>query len=131
MAASLISLPALAILKLVTWKERHFNAPFQDAHDLMLIVGDYLGLGNDERLWNDFAAWTADENFDYGDAGARMLGRDMRALLDRPGVERVGNLLAAESDEQSPGTLANAMRPADPDRARNLLAGVCQGLLEP
>ncbi len=128
--AKLISLPGLAILKLVTWIDRHFNVPLKDAHDLMLIVGEYLALGNADRLWIEFADWTAEESFDYEDAGARMLGRDMRALLDRRGVERIRVILAAETDEESPGTLANAMRPADPDKARKLLAVLHRGLLE-
>lgn len=127
--ARLISLPALAILKLVTWKDRHFNTPLKDAHDLMLIVGEYLALGNADRLWTEFVEWTAEESFDYEDAGARMLGRDMLASLDRRGVERIGAILIAETYEESPGTLANAMRPANPDKARKLLAVLYQGLL--
>ncbi len=128
--ARLISLPALAILKLVTWKDRHFSAPLKDAHDLMLIVGEYLAFGNVDRLWTEFADWTAEESFDYEDAGARMLGRDMLAVLDRRGVERIGAILAAETDEGSPGILANAMRSTDPDKARKLLAVLYRGLLE-
>ncbi len=53
--AKLSSLPALAILKLVTWRDRHFSASRKDAHDLMLIIGEYLALGNEDRLWSEFA----------------------------------------------------------------------------
>ena len=125
-----ISLQALTLLKLLAWKARHYTAPAKDAHDLMLVVGDYLALGNEERLWNEFIDWTADDSFDYEAAGARMLGRDIRALLDQRGAERVGALLATETDIASPGTLANAMRPADPDKARTLLTHLYHGVME-
>ena len=128
--AKLISLPALAMLKLVTWKARHNHTPGKDAHDLMLIAGNYCALGNADRLWDEFAGWTDEDQFDYDLAGARMLGRDMRALLDRHGAERIAAILAEETDEESPGKLTGAMHPANPNKARNLLAALYQGLLE-
>lgn len=126
----LISLPALAMLKLVTWKARHNYVPGKDAHDLMLIVGNYCALGNADRLWNEFVDWTNEDQFDYDLSGARMLGGDMHALLERYGVERVAGILVEEVDEESPGKLTGAMHPANPVKARNLLAALYRGLLE-
>ncbi len=94
--ASVVSLPALALLKLICWNERHYVSPGKDAHDLMLILKNYLPVGNEARLWGEFAAWTQDEGFDYECAGARMLGHDVRALLDEKGVQRVSGLLGSK-----------------------------------
>jgi len=79
--ARVVSLPALALLKLVCWKDRHHRSPRKDAHDLQLIVRSYLAAGNESRLWDEFTPWTQEDDFDYERAGARMLGHDMGALL--------------------------------------------------
>lgn len=128
--AQLTSLPALTLLKLIAWKERHHRSPGKDAHDLMLIAGNYMALGNAERLWSTFAGWTEEDLFDYDLSGARMLGRDMRDLLEHRSVARVAAILAEESDPESPGRLAGAMRSADPGTALKLLAALRRGFLE-
>ena len=89
-----VALSALALLKLVCWHDRHYESPHKDAHDLLLILKNYLPAGNEPRLWDEFADWTQEDTFDYELAGARMLGHDMRAILDDEGIERVGGLLS-------------------------------------
>lgn len=128
--ARVVSLPALALLKIVCWQDRHYEAPRKDAHDLLLIVENYINAGNMERLFDEFLEWTHDERFDYELSSARMLGHDIRALLDAAGIERVGRLLADQTDEQSAGRLAAEMDSNNQDRARSLLGAILGGMME-
>lgn len=113
-----VSLPALALLKIVCWKDRHYQAPRKDAHDLHLILGNYLHAGNEDRLWNEFLDWAQEEDFQYELAGARMLGHDMRELLDADGIHRLGDLLSEQADSRTPARLPSEMNADEPDRAR-------------
>lgn len=127
--ASVVSLPALALLKLVCWQDRHQSAPKKDALDLQLIVTNYLQAGNESRLWAEFLEWTQQDDFDYEPTGARMLGRDIGALLDAAGRARIVDLLVRQSNQEHPA-LPLEMNRADPDRARRLLAAILRGLKE-
>jgi predicted nucleotidyltransferase len=124
-----VSLPALALLKLVCWHDRHYQSPRKDAHDLQLILRNYLYAGNEGRLWAEFVYWTQEDDFDYERAGARMLGHDVRALLDAEGIERVGGLLSEQASSVTPARLPAEMNPAEPDRARALLDAMRGGML--
>lgn len=117
----LISLPALALLKIVCWHDRHYEYRGKDAHDLNLIIRNYLIAGNEERLWDEFAAWTQQDDFDFESAGARMLGHDIRSLLDHAGVERIAAVLTEQSDHEVPALLPSEMNAHEPERARVLL----------
>ncbi len=125
-----VSLAALALLKIVCWRDRHYRSPRRDAHDLQLILKSYLIAGNETRLWGEFSDWTQDDDFDYERAGARMLGHDVRALLDDGGIERVGGLLSEQASSITPARLPAEMNAAEPERARALLDAMLGGLLE-
>jgi len=125
-----VSLPALGLLKIVCWHDRHYESPRKDAHDLMLIVKNYLQAGNQARLFDEFVDWTQEDAFDYEQAGARMLGHDVRVLLDEDGLERVGRLLSEQADPETPARLPSEMAPGDPDRARALLEAMLGGMME-
>jgi predicted nucleotidyltransferase len=125
-----VSLPALALLKIIAWQDRHYQAPGKDAHDLMLIAANYLDLGNQERLWDEFLDWTRDESFDTRHAGARMLGIDIGKLLNRTGRERVLRIMNDQADMDRPALLPQQMDHHDPDRARALLQGMIEGLID-
>jgi predicted nucleotidyltransferase len=124
------SLPALALLKIVCWNDRHYASPRKDAHDLLLIVKNYLLAGNEGRLLDQFVEWTQENSFDYELAGARLLGHDVRALLDDQGIEKVGRLLSEQADPRTPAQLPAEMAPGDPDRARALLDAMLRGLMD-
>ncbi|MSQ58323.1 MAG: hypothetical protein EXR36_01370 [Betaproteobacteria bacterium] len=124
-----VSLPALALLKIVCWKDRHYQSPRKDAHDLILILGNYLGAGNEARLFDEFVGWTREEAFDYGLAGARTLGHDVRTLLGEKGIERVAGLLSEQASSHTPALLPAEMYHAEPDHARALLTAMLGGLL--
>lgn len=125
-----VSLPALALLKIVCWSDRRYASPRKDAHDLLLIVKNYLQAGNQARLFDEFVDWTQEDSFDYQLAGARMLGHDVRVLLDDQGIERVGGLLSEQADTRTPARLPSEMLPGDPDRARALLDAMLGGMTE-
>jgi predicted nucleotidyltransferase len=116
-----ISLPALALLKIVCWRDRHYSHPGKDAYDLDLIIRNYLSAGNEARVWHEFEAWTQEDDFDFESAGARMLGHDIRFLLDNVGVERICAILSEQSDQHVPGLLPSEMPAHDSERARALL----------
>jgi hypothetical protein len=59
-----------------------------------------------------------------------MLGHDVRALLDRVGIDRVSALLSKQVDPDNPGRLPSEMNIDDPDRARALLDAMLRGVLE-
>lgn len=125
-----VNLPALALLKLVCWQDRHLRSPKKDASDLQLIMANYLQAGNEHRLWDEFLTWTQGDDFDYAVAGARMLGRDIGILLDGAGRDRIARLLSAQSSEERPGPLIFEMNQSEPERPRRLLAAMLLGLRE-
>lgn len=127
----LVSLPALALLKIVCWHDRHYERRGKDAHDLNLIIRNYLIAGNEERLWHEFAAWTQEDDFDFEIAGARMLGQDIRSLLDDAGVERIAPILSEQSDREVPALLPSEMSPYEPERARVHLEAMLHEIRNP
>lgn len=125
----MVSLPALALLKIVAWDDRHHRSPGKDAADLMLIVRNYLKVGAaEERLWNEFIAWTEAEDFDYEHSGARMLGHDIRQLLGKQDLERIVEILRRQIDEDLIGALPQEMDRRSPEKARVLLRSLCNGV---
>lgn len=125
-----VSLPALALLKLVCWQERHYQSPRKDANDLQMIMLHYINTGNEPRLWDEFVDWTQEENFEYELVGPRMLGHDLANLLDAPGRAKIAQLLLQQIDVANPCVLPNEMSTNDPDRAVAWLEAVLHGLLE-
>lgn len=129
-----VSLPMLAVLKVLAWKDRHRATQGKDAVDLALIMRRYLEVGNLDRLYADFA-YVINENFDFEPTGAWLLGRDARAQLIEHSarVERmIGALdavLARELDADGTQTLALQMNPTTPDEALKLLGAFHRGLL--
>lgn len=125
-----VTLPALALLKLVCWKDRHLRSPRKDAADLQLIVANYLNAGNEPRLlWGEFEWLTQAPGYDYEPAGAHILGHDIAMLLDASGRDRIDALLRAQSNDQTIGRLPQEMYPTNPERAAQLLAALRDGLM--
>lgn len=123
-----VSLAALALLKIVCWQERHYRSPRKDAHDIALILQNYLAASNEARLWDEFLDWTQRDDFQYELAGPQMLGHDMGLLLDSPGRDFVAGLLLAQVDPDQPGVLPSEMSLNEPERAREWLVALLRGL---
>jgi hypothetical protein len=99
-------IPALALLKLLTWWDRRASTT-RDAIDLATMIdwyssGEYL-----DRLYDDEIAVLARHDFDPAPAGAWLLGSHMPGLLDHAGVAA---LLRIVEDEDTLAQLANDTR---------------------
>lgn len=121
-----VTLPALAILKLAAWMDRRYTQPGKDAYDLWVIMRNYLDAGNNDRLHTDGARLLKRDDFDYEAAGAWLLGHDMARLLTGDPKTKVSALLARESDPKGPMSLIGDM-PVDPDKAMAMLSAVSSG----
>ena len=127
-AVNFASLPALVLLKLVAWQDRHRDAPRRDAPDLWLLLRNYTDMGNAERLYSEFPHWMEDPDFDYQRAGAYIAGADIAALLEAQSRKFLVDMIAREADPDIPGLLPAEMNRHDPERARRLLAALHVGL---
>jgi predicted nucleotidyltransferase len=124
---SIVRLPALALLKIIAWDDRHRRFPGKDAADLTLILRNYLAVpSNQERLWRDFSDWAESLDFDYEISGARMLGHDIRRLVDEKGLTKVERILRAQFDA---GELPQEMQWQTPQHALALLKSLHAGLV--
>lgn len=75
-AVTVVSLPAMVILKILAWSDR----PDRDKHasDVLLILRHYHEAGQFDRLYADGADLMAAFDYDIELAGAALLGRDAR-----------------------------------------------------
>lgn len=127
--AQVVSLPALAILKIAAWMERRHVQPGKDAYDLWLILRHYLDAGNRERLYTEAAQLLERGDFDYEAAGAWLLGHDMARLLAADAKTKFAVLLELESNPNGSLALVGDMR-ADPDAAVALIRALTRGFME-
>src|SRR4030043_505008 len=101
-------LPGLAIMKLISWKEKYPNRK-RDAEDLLLIMNKYEEAGNSERLYEEDLPLLQEEGFDTKLAGTRLLGRDMAKISDPRTIQMVKGILDAETEEMSQYKLVSDM----------------------
>ena len=94
------SLPGLAIMKLISWKEKYPNRK-RDAEDLLLIMNKYEEAGNSERLYEEDLPLLQEEGFDTKLAGTRLIGRDMAKISDPKTILIVKGILDAETEEMN------------------------------
>ena len=94
------TLPGLAIMKIISWKEKYPERK-KDAEDLLLIMQKYEEAGNFERLYDKEQNLLQEENFDTRHASIRLLGRDMARIADPDTLDTVRIILDGETGEQS------------------------------
>lgn len=90
------SLPALAVLKLIAWRERRWNTS-KDATDFLLIARQYTDAGNFDRLYETESAMLRAVDFDPALAGAMLLGKDAKAVCLDSTAMAVADILSNES----------------------------------
>jgi predicted nucleotidyltransferase len=128
-----VSLPGLALLKIISWNDNHPRRD-KDAHDLLLLMRTYLDAGSQDRLWNEEGDLVG-EDFDYVRAGSRLLGRDIAAILSKEVKEAVIRILDKETGEQNQYRLVENMMDRGSDsgafeEALQLLEEMKLGILE-
>jgi predicted nucleotidyltransferase len=130
---SVVSLPMLAVLKVLAWSERRTSAPRRDSFDLMLVLQNYLDAGNTERLYSEAAHLLENPDFDYERAGAWLAGKDALETIQQYSSEanRIEKMLlstlAAETDPNGPLRLIGELLVSDPERSRLALAAFLSG----
>jgi predicted nucleotidyltransferase len=102
------TLPGLAIMKLISWKDKYPERK-RDAGDLLLIMNKYEEAGNSERLYVEEISLLQDENFDARMASIRLLGRDMAKISDTQTLQIVKSILDAEIENLSQYKLVSDM----------------------
>src|SRR4030043_1461602 len=93
------TLPGLAVMKLISWKEKYPERA-KDAEDLLLIMHEYERAGNFDRLYEKELDLLQEELFDTQLASIRLLGKDMAMMSDRDTAREIRSILDAET--QSP-----------------------------
>lgn len=86
------SLPSLAILKLIAWRDRHLETT-KDATDFLLIARHYHDAGNADRLYETESALLQATDFDPEMAGAMLLGKDAAAICLTHTAQSIENIL--------------------------------------
>lgn len=123
-----VTLPALTILKLDAWVDRHVRDPLKDAYDLHLIIRNYAAVSG-ERIYDEANPYIVGSPSDYECAGAWLLGGDMSQLLDSAGRTQMAILIGDEADENGQLRLAGEMIRDEPERALALLEALEDGFI--
>ena len=104
------SLAGLALMKLIAWDDRRFN---RDAKDLRFIMTHYLQAGNEERIYGErgdhMDLLDEDKFVDVQLTGARLLGRDVGAIISDQSHGVVTRILAEQTAEDGGHPLIAAM----------------------
>jgi predicted nucleotidyltransferase len=88
-----VSIPALAALKLLAWNERGLQDN-KDAQDLFFLLQHYHEAGNQERLYDEAYALLESCDFDPTRAGAALLGYDAGIILNEDSRDALRAVLA-------------------------------------
>jgi predicted nucleotidyltransferase len=89
-----VSLPALAILKILAWHDRR-QRDNKDAFDLVLLFRGYLKTGNEERIWAVAGDLLERYQYDINLTACALLGRDECAIA-RPETLAASYVLLAD-----------------------------------
>ena len=92
------TLPSLAIMKLISWKEKYPERA-KDANDVFLIMNEYEHAGNFERLYDKTLNLLEEEDFDTKLASIRLLGRDMAMIANTGTANEIRFILETETQE--------------------------------
>jgi len=138
LSIEVVSLPALGLLKLITWDQRpHERA--HDAQDLCFILREYYDVSI-ESILQKHADLFDEEAFSSPLASARAYGREIASLLQENDTlqNHVVRILERETSDVHQSSLADAMKSAGCypeydlrfDSIAALLRGIREGLKE-
>jgi predicted nucleotidyltransferase len=91
------SLPALLILKLIAWKDRHWEYPRRDGVDIRTLIDSYAEEWNQERLYEGADDLLQHFGFDNALAGAAFIGREAASIANPATLQVVLAILEAET----------------------------------
>lgn len=89
---NVVSIPALAALKLLAWHERGLDDD-KDAQDFYFLTKNYYRAGNETRLFEEARTVLESTGFDLALAGAVLLGYDTKLALDASTREALFHVL--------------------------------------
>jgi predicted nucleotidyltransferase len=104
-----VSLPGMAVLKLIAWRDRHHEFPEKDAVDIATLLKYYPDAGNEERMFSEHADLMAAAEFDFETAGARLLGRDMAKIMSPQTRKMILEILTVFTDPDANDRLTLAV----------------------
>lgn len=125
----------LALMKIISWDDKYPGRD-RDAKDLALLMRTYIDVGNDERIFKEEVDLVEIEDFDYVRASARLLGRDIAAILHPNTAKALLEILNRETGEQDRYRLVEDMMESgatannDFDDKLQLLEDLKTGILE-
>jgi predicted nucleotidyltransferase len=125
----------LALMKLISWNDSYPHRN-RDARDLALLLKTYTDAGNAQRIYNEAADLLEKTDFDYIRAGARLLGRDMAAVMCSKTKDVVIDILNRETGHQNRYRLVEDMLKGSPlakdafEEYLRLLEAMKAGILE-
>jgi predicted nucleotidyltransferase len=88
-----VSIPALAALKLLAWDDRGLQDN-KNAQDLLFLLQHYHEAGNNDRMYEDAFELLEAAGFDLPLAGANLLGHDTRVILHDDSLHALLAILA-------------------------------------
>ncbi|KUY93190.1 nucleotidyltransferase [Burkholderia territorii] len=92
-AVPVASLPALALLKLLAWKDRRARQN-SDAYDLLFLLTHFHDAGNRERIWDVAPDLLERHGFQPELAAAALLARDATRIASPPTHDAIRALLS-------------------------------------
>ncbi|RQR38773.1 nucleotidyltransferase [Burkholderia sp. Bp9143] len=105
-AVPVASLPALALLKLLAWKDRRARQN-SDAYDLLFLLTHFHDAGNRERIWDVAPDLLERHGFQPELAAAALLARDAKRIASRQTHDVIRALL---SDDATYATLGQDLQ---------------------
>ena len=99
LAVPVTSLPSLAVLKLIAWRDRHMETP-KDATDFLLIARHYADAGNFDRLYEMESDLLQAADFDPELAGTMLLGKDAMAISSAATAQTIADMLSEPRTRQ-------------------------------
>jgi len=112
---SVVTLPALAVLKLIAWQDRQGgSAGSKDAHDFFVISRFYIRARTPALSAEEAAVLLERNQFEEKLASAELLGSDMARFGSQADRELVGRILENEADPDGPLVLAGIISPYEP-----------------
>lgn len=127
---SVVSLPALALLKLLAWEDRRRGpARNKDSQDLVVIGRYYVDVRKPSLTIEEKAELIERHEFKDEFAGAELLGSDMAAFGSDAVREAVDRILRREVDPEGPLDLARIVSRYDPLAAVGFVSALLRGFL--